>query len=78
MFLAGYFLWPCALPVVALLFVLAVLGVRDILFAIDPRSTRRAIRGFAFLAAPVVVSCLCLLTWAASFLLVLQDLWFSP
>jgi hypothetical protein len=78
MFLAGYFLWPCALPVVALLFALAVLGVRDILFAIDLRSSRRAIRGIAFLAAPLVVSCLCFLVEAAALLQTLEDLRWSP
>ena len=78
MFLAGYFLWPCLLPVFALLLVLAVLGVRDILYAIDLGSSRRATRGMAFLAAPVAVSCLCNLIWVASFLLVWQALWWPP
>lgn len=74
MFLAGRFLWPCLLPFLALLFALAVLGVRDILFAIDFRSWRRATRGLVLLVAPVAVSLTCLLVWATAVLQVLQDI----
>ena len=63
MFLVGYFIWPCLLPFLALLLVLAVLGVRDILFAIDLRSRRRATRGLVLLTAPAVLSLVCLLVW---------------
>jgi len=78
MFLAGYFLWPCCLPFCALLFVLAVLGVRDILFAIDFRSWTRATRGVALLVTPLTVSIVCLLSWALAILQLLQDLSVSP
>lgn len=72
MFLVGYFIWPCFLPFLALLLVLAILGVRDVLFAIDLRSWRRATRGLALLAAPVVVSFVCLAVWCAAALQVCQ------
>jgi len=78
MFLAGYLLWPCCLPLCALLFVLAVLGVRDILFAIDFRSWTRATRGVALLLAPVAVSVVCLLSSVIAVLQILQDLSVSP
>lgn len=71
MFLVGYLIWPCLLPFLGLLLVLAVLGVRDILFAIDLRSRRRATRGLVLLAAPVVVLLVCLLVWGTAALQVL-------
>jgi len=78
MFLAGYFLWPCFLPFCFLLFALAVLGVRDILFAIDLRSWTRAIRGVALLVAPLAVSLVCLLSSVIAVLQLLQDMSVSP
>jgi len=78
MFLAGRLFWPCSLPFWVLLFVLAVLGVRDILFAIDLRSWTRATRGVALLVAPLTVSIVCLLSWALAVLQLLQDLSVSP
>jgi len=78
MFLAGYFLWPCSLPFWALLFALAVLGVRDILFGIDFRSWTRATRGVALLAAPLAVSLVCLVGLVLAVLHTLQDMSVSP
>jgi hypothetical protein len=78
MFLAGRLFWPCSLPFWALLFALAVLGVRDILFAIDLRSWTRAIRGVALLLAPLAVSLVCLLSSALAVLQLLQDMSVSP
>jgi len=78
MFLAGRLFWPCFLPFWALLFVLAVLGVRDILFAIDLRSWTRATRGVALLVAPLGVSIVCFLGWVLAMLQLLHDLSLSP
>ena len=78
MFLVGHFIWPCLLPIVALLVALAVPGVRDILFAIDSRSRRKAARGVALLAAPIIALLVCLLVWAASVLQLFQLLSEAP
>lgn len=78
MFLAGYFVWPCFLPFLALLLALAVLGVRDILFAIDLRSWTRAARGLLLLAAPLTASLVCVLVWGASVLQLLELMSVSP
>ncbi len=68
MFPIGYFIWPRLLPLLALLVALAILGTRDILFALDLRSSRRAIRGLALLALPIVAAAVFVLVLAGAVL----------
>jgi hypothetical protein len=53
----GWFVFP----IVALLVAMGAFGLRDLFFAIELRSSTRAARGILLLAAPVLLSLMCLM-----------------